>query len=123
MGGREDRIRVLVADDDPDICQSLQKYLERRGYAVSVAFDGAQAQRLIENERFSFFFLDCSMPELTGLELVAAARRGNPGARIVLVSGFPSVNDELLREMGGDLFLHKPVQFSDIDKILKEPSA
>jgi len=120
MGPAGERIRVLVADDDPDICASLRRYLERRGYEVSVAFDGGQARRLIEEERFGFLFLDCSMPELTGLELLDSARRNNPGSKIVIVSGFPSVNDEMLREMGGDLFVHKPVQFSDIDKILQQ---
>jgi len=120
MSPRGDAARVLIADDDPDICGSLQRYLERRGYKVRVAFDGAQARALIEKERFEFFFLDCSMPELTGLELLESARRNNPGAKIVIVSGFPSVNDEMLQGMGGDLFVHKPVQFSEIDKILKQ---
>ncbi len=120
MSPRKERVKVLIADDDPDICTSLRKYLERRGYAVAVAFDGAQARQLIEQERFGFFFLDCSMPELTGLELVESARRNNPGSKIVIVSGFPSVDGGMLREMGGDRFVHKPVQFSDIDKILEE---
>ncbi len=120
MSPKGDKVKILIADDDPDICTSLRRYLERRGYAVAVAFDGAQARKLIEEERFGFFFLDCSMPELTGLELLESARRNNPGSKIVIVSGFPSVNDEMLRHMGGDLFVHKPVQFSEIDKILQQ---
>ncbi len=123
MSPEGDRTKVLIADDDSDICASLRRYLERRGYAVDVAFDGAQARDLIEKERFDFFFLDCSMPELTGLELLESARRNNPGAVIVIISGFPSVNDEMLHGMGGDLFVHKPIQFSEIDKILAAKGA
>ncbi len=118
MSPKGDRTKILIADDDVEICESLRRYMERRGYAVAVAFDGAQARQLIEEERFDFFFLDCSMPELTGLELLESARRNNPRAKIVIVSGFPSVNDEMLRGMGGDAFVHKPVQLSEIDKIL-----
>jgi len=120
MSSEGDKVKILVADDDPDVCEMLRRYLGRRGYDVAVAFDGAQAQKLIDGERFGFFFLDCSMPELTGIELVESARRLNPKAKIVIVSGFPSVSNEMLRTMGGDLFIHKPVQFDEIEKVLKE---
>jgi len=123
MSPKGDKKKILIADDDSDICTSLRRYLERRGHAVEVAFDGAQARKLIEQEHFCFFFLDCSMPELTGLELLESARRKNPGAKIVIVSGFPSVDDTMLKEMGGDLFVHKPVQFAQIDDILKQGEA
>ncbi len=111
--------RVLVADDEKDVCLFLKKYLERRKFKVVPCFDGQEAKSLIEKELFDFFLLDCSMPNLTGLELIEDARRRNPQAKIVLISGFPAVNDSVVQKLGGDLFIHKPIQLSEIDHIFQ----
>ena len=87
---------------------------------VLSAFDGAQAKKLIEGGSFDYFLLDCSMPDLTGLELIQEARGRNPQAKIILMSGFPAVNNDVVRELGGDLFIHKPIQLSEIDNIFTE---
>lgn len=112
--------RVLVADDEKDTCLYLKRYLERKKFKVVSAFDGMEAKKLIEEEFFDYFLLDCSMPNLTGLELIESARKRNPGSKIVLISGFPSINDEVIKKFGGDQFLHKPVNLSEIDCIFEE---
>ncbi len=112
--------RVLVADDEQDVCVYLKKYLERKRLKVSTVLDGREAKTLIEKENFDYLILDCSMPEVTGIELIQLARQRNPGAKIVLVSGFPAVNDEVIQRLGGDAFIHKPIQLSEIDNIFKE---
>ncbi len=109
--------RVLIADDEEDICLYLKKYLERRKFKVVVVFDGEQAKRAIEKDAFDFFLLDCSMPNLTGLELIPIARTRNPNAKIVLISGFPAVNDTVVRQLGGDSFINKPVKLEELDHI------
>ena len=112
--------RVLVADDEKDICLFLKKYLERKKLKVISCFDGQEAKNLMEKEHFDYFLLDCSMPNLTGLELIETARRRNPEAKIVLISGFPAVNDMVVQKLGGDCFIHKPIQLSEIDSIIQE---
>ena len=114
------RERILVADDDKDICLYLKRYLERRRYTVAVVFDGDDAKSLIEKSAFDYILLDCSMPNLTGLELIGTARRRNPKAKIVLISAFPSVNEDIVQRLGGDTFIHKPIQLSEIDKIFEK---
>lgn len=120
MGLFAQQQNILVADDDKDICLYLKRYLERRKFRVSAVFDGQEAKSLIEKEVFSYILLDCSMPGLTGLELIELGRSRNPGAKIVLISAFPSVNDEVIRKLGGDAFIHKPIQLSEIDKIFEQ---
>ncbi len=113
--------KVLVADDEKDTCLYLKRYLERKKMKVAAAFDGQEAQRLIEKDKFDYFLLDCSMPDLTGLELVERARQRNPEARIVLISGFPAVDSGIVQKLGGDLFIHKPIQLEEIDEIFNLP--
>ena len=110
--------KVLVADDEEDVCIFLKRYLERKRMKVTSCLDGQEAKALIEKENFDYFLLDCSMPNVTGLELISLARQRNPQSKIILISGFPSVNEEVIRQLGGDSFIHKPVQLTEIDKIL-----
>ncbi len=114
--------KVLVADDEQDICFYLKRYLERKKMKVAVVFDGQEAKKLIEEDRFDYVLLDCSMPNITGLELIEKARQRNPGARIVLISGFPAVDSQIVQKLGGDLFIHKPIQLEEIDAIFNPPA-
>ena len=111
--------KVLVADDEEDVRIFLKRYLERRKMKVASVSDGLEAKALIEKENFDFFLFDCSMPNLTGLELISLTRKRNPQAKIILISGFPSVNDAVVQQMGGDLFVHKPIQLSELDEVLR----
>jgi DNA-binding response OmpR family regulator len=114
--------KVLVADDEQDICFYLKRYLERKKMKVAVVFDGQEAKKLIEEDKFDYVLLDCSMPNITGLELIEKARQRNPGARIVLISGFPAVDSQIVQKLGGDLFIHKPIQLEEIDAIFNPPA-
>lgn len=109
--------KVLVADDEEVVRLLLKKYLEKKNFRVVLAPDGIVAKELIEKEPFDCFLLDCSMPGLTGLELIQSARLRNPKSKIVLISGYPSVDDDVTRRLGGDLFLHKPILLSQLDRI------
>lgn len=109
--------KVLVADDEEDICLYLKKYLERKKLRVTAVFDGQEAKKSIEDDFFDYILLDCSMPNVTGLELIERARQRNPGAKIVLISAFPAVNDQVVRKLGGDVFIHKPIQLEEIDAL------
>ncbi len=106
-----------MADDEEVVRLLLKKYLELKRFRVVLAKDGTVAKELIEKESFDYFLLDCSMPGLTGLELIQFARLHNPKSKIVLISGFPSVDDDVTRRLGGDLFLHKPILLSQLDKV------
>ena len=106
-----------MADDEEDVCFFLKRYLERRKLGVLLAKDGNEAKSFLEKELFDYVILDCSMPDITGLELVELARSRNPAAKIVLISGFPSVNDEVIQQLGGDSFVHKPIQLNELDGI------
>lgn len=112
--------KVLVADDEKDTCLYLKRYLERKNLKVTPAFDGIEAKKFIEEGYFDFFVFDCSMPKLTGLELIELARQRNPRAKIALLSAFPSVTEAVVKRLGGDVFIQKPIQLSDLDIIFKE---
>jgi DNA-binding response OmpR family regulator len=104
-------VRVLVADDDPNLLAPLEIALRRAGYTVVSAPDGRQAWALFQQERPDFAVLDIAMPGLSGLEL---ARRigdaGQPRVPIILLTGHDDENDKVdALESGVDDYVVKPV--------------
>lgn len=104
-------MKVLIADDDPVSRRLLQSYLQKWGYEVATAVNGADAWRLFEQEEFPVVITDWMMPELTGMELVRrirAAARPHYVYAILLTSR--SQKEDLVEgmEAGADDFVNKP---------------
>ena len=67
-------VKVLIADDEPNIVISLEFMLKREGYEVLVARDGPQALEAIRRERPGLVLLDAMMPGMTGFDVCEAVR-------------------------------------------------
>jgi DNA-binding response OmpR family regulator len=106
---------VLVADDDKDITDAIKRILERKRYSISVVYDGFSAKDMLEKIIYDVVLLDCSMPGLTGVELIRFIREKNPATKIVIFTGF-SVDDKLVKDLGADSFLRKPISAEMIEK-------
>jgi diguanylate cyclase (GGDEF)-like protein len=82
----EDRIRVLAADDDPDILALLAIVLRKGGYEVVTAPDGAEALRLARETAPDLVLLDVSMPGLSGYEVCAELQRGDMPPPVIFLT-------------------------------------
>ena len=106
-------MKVLIADDDAVSRRLLQSYLQKWGYDVTAAQDGAEAWRAFEAGSFPVVITDWMMPEIDGVELVrrvraASARR--PGYVYAILLTAKSQKEDLVQgmEAGADDFLTKP---------------
>ena len=104
--------RILVADDEPHIRRILATFLEASGFIVDEAMDGAKAMELLEGPtRYELALLDIMMPEYTGLEVLAFARRlpHREGLPVVILTAKGQDADrEAAFRIGADDFLTKP---------------
>jgi len=107
QGGSE---RILVAEDNPQVQSLLRRILERAGYQVTTADDGAQAIEIVmSGQRFDAIILDAIMPNVSGREAYEQLRQLDPETTFLFSSGyaadlFPS---SVLTELGVEL-LQKP---------------
>ncbi|MEW6161674.1 MAG: response regulator, partial [Verrucomicrobiota bacterium] len=118
---------VLVVDDDPAICELTETILRLHGYRALTATNGHEAETIYreKHDDIAVIVTDCSMPGMTGLELVRTIRSHNPQTRFILASGAEPC---LEKNLGGPVaFLHKPwtaVEFlSLLRDVLKKPEA
>jgi len=109
--------KILIAEDQKDTAEFLGRILKRKGHEVSVVNDGLKAKKLIDSQHFDIFLLDCSMPGMTGPELIKDAREHNPNAKVIIFSGYNAIDGKLAGDLGADAFLHKPLKPEDIEKI------
>jgi signal transduction histidine kinase len=104
-------MKTLIADDDSVSRRLLQNYLQKWGYEVTTAQDGAEAWRLFEGSLFPMVITDWMMPELDGpglLRRIRASRR--PGYVYAILLTAKSQKEDLVEgmEAGADDFLTKP---------------
>jgi signal transduction histidine kinase len=118
-------VRVLVADDNRDAADSLQRVLALFGHEVRVAYDGASAMRIGAEFRPRVAVLDIGMPGSDGYEVARAIRR-QQGADVTLVAltGWGQETDRRrAMEAGFDHHLVKPVDPSTLNQLLADVSA
>jgi len=107
--------RVLVVDDEADILNLFSEILASRGYEVAMAANGTDALREIGTREFQVVITDLGMPEMSGWDVVAAARKIAPNTRYILTTGWGDsfVNVDL-KARGVDYVLPKPVEVQSL---------
>lgn len=80
--------RILVVDDEADMCWALENILSPDGYAVTATTSSVEALKLITEENYLVAFVDAKLPDLDGLELSLLIRQISPSTVVILMSGF-----------------------------------
>ena len=103
--------KILVVDDDTNICELLRLYLEKEQYKVSIAYDGNAAVKAFRENEPDIMLLDIMLPGMDGIEILKALR-GNPTtARIpvIIASARGTEYDKVVGlDLGADDYLAKP---------------
>lgn len=108
---RGEHVRILLADDDPQVRAITTRILHRQSWEVVSAANGQEAVDSwpLEGEPFDLVILDVNMPEMNGYEAFRELQRLHPRARILFISGYAEVPSwRRLVEEGGQPFLAKP---------------
>lgn len=112
-------VRILVADDEPDIVLALSERLRWLGHEVITAVDGQAALSAVEGHALDLVFLDVGMPRLGGIEVLKRIRRGWPNLPVVIVTAYHSIQlaVEAMREGAID-FLTKPFEHAQLESVV-----
>ncbi|KAA0960326.1 MULTISPECIES: response regulator [Microbacterium] len=107
-------MKLLIADDDPQMVRALRITLAAHGYEVVVASDGAAAVAVAAQTHPDLIMLDLGMPRLDGIEVIQALR-GWTNVPIIVVSGRTGSADKVdALDAGADDFVTKPFQVDEL---------
>jgi DNA-binding response OmpR family regulator len=99
---------ILVVEDEPKISELLQIYLEKEGYQVVVAADGAAALEAFRRRQPQLLVLDLNLPVMDGLEVCRRIRRDSPIPIIMLTARDEEADKLIGLELGADDYVTKP---------------
>jgi DNA-binding response OmpR family regulator len=102
-------LRILIIDDETDLSLMLQAHLEAEGYDAHAVTSGLAALALLAKGHFDLVIVDIKMSDMSGLDIVRAARQADRNTAIIIMTAYASVETviEALR-LGADDFLVKP---------------
>ncbi len=112
-------IRILVCDDERDVREMLQEYLQKRGFMVSTAGNGVELREVLAERSVDLIILDINMPGEDGLSILRSLRPDNATPVIMLTAAGEVVDRIIGLEMGADDYLGKPVDLRELEARIK----
>ena len=112
-------VRILIADDDRDLAESLAELLRLHGYEVDLAENGQDALRRSLAADHDITFMDVRMPVMNGVDSFLAIRRAKPDCRVVMMTGFREPILQQAIEAGAEGPLSKPFPLEDMLKLIE----
>ena len=102
---------ILIIDDEVSLRQTLARILQRAGFEVTTAANGAEGFSLVSQHLFDLVYLDIRMPDMSGLELLKTIHAKYPDLPVILFTAQPDLNSavEALRNGATD-YLLKPLK-------------
>jgi two-component system, NtrC family, response regulator HydG len=111
--------RILVVDDQDMMRDSLAATLVREGHEVIAATDGAAAVSRLNGGRFDLMITDLKMPKMTGIELLAEAKKLRPEMPVVLMTAFATVSTAVeAMKLGAYDYIQKPFDGDEIKHLI-----
>ena len=106
--------KILIVDDDNNICELLRLYLEKEGYSVSIAKTGMEAVRTFAMQQPDLMLLDIMLPELDGWQVCREIRKYSNKPIIMLTAKGETFDKVLGLELGADDYITKPFETKEV---------
>ncbi len=111
--------KIMVIDDEPEICNILKEFLEGLGYQVLTANSGPEGLKLISQNVVDVLILDLNMPGMHGLDVLKKVKHTYPDISVIILTGFPTIDTAVeSMKLGAYDYLMKPVDFKRLEVVL-----
>lgn len=126
QASRRLKYAILIVDDEPSLRDILSQILD--GYLVTTVPNGSEAVRILEQTPFEMVITDLMMPQVDGFTVLVTAKKANPSADVLVLTGYPSLeNERRCRALGCTDILAKPFAVtairSRVDECLRSHTA
>lgn len=109
-----EKTKILIVDDDRNICELLRLYLEKEGYETTLAYDGQQALEVFADAKPNLVLLDVMMPRMDGWETCRRIRALGNVPVIMLTAKGETFDKVLGLELGADDYIVKPFDTKEV---------
>ncbi len=114
-------VKLLIVDDNEGVRHLVSRWLERAGFRVEEASDGAEAVELVRKNPPDVILADIRMPKLDGIELARIVKEEFPQIKVILMTAYSSPQTiAQARREGVDDYLEKPFTRDQVEKMALE---
>lgn len=108
-------MRILIVDDEPELCEQIAQSLKQQQYAVDTAGDGDVALEKIFTDPYDLIVLDIMLPEKDGFAVLGELRREGIAIPVLMLTAKGEVSNRVKGlDLGADDYLHKPFSMAEL---------
>lgn len=114
-------MKLLIVDDEVEICDFLKSFFEERNYDVRVASSGQSALKAVEEFKPQVMLLDIKMPGMDGIQVLGEVKKKFPRTKVIMVTALETRDkiEECLR-LGADNYITKPLSLEYLENDVRE---
>jgi CheY-like chemotaxis protein len=118
---KQRKARILIIDDEADVCELLRDILTDGGHEVETASDGSTGIKLFKEKEFDLVFTDLGMPGISGWQVAEKIKSINKSVPVTLITGWNvDLKQSEIKENGVDLIAYKPFEVKQVFKLVQE---
>lgn len=107
--------KILVVDDEVDVCDFVMDFFGKRGFKVFHAHNGKEALPIVESEKPDIALLDIRMPEMDGITTLAAIKKSYPDTEVIMVTCIDDLEKmKDAEKLGAACYITKPLELDDL---------
>ncbi len=112
-------IRLLVVDDEADICDFVRNFFKEREFEVFVAHDGKEALALVDSANPHIILLDLKMPVMGGMETLKEINKRKPDAKVIIVTAVEDIEKaEEAKRHNAVEYITKPLVLEQLERVV-----
>ena len=114
--------KILVVDDNLEMCKLIEKVLIKEGYEILIAGDGEEALDKVKNKKdIKLVIADIKMPKKDGTNLLKEIQEDYPTIKVILMTAYGDVEQYLqMMDMGAYEYMPKPIKIEELDRVVKK---
>lgn len=113
--------KILVIDDEVDICLLLKRFLERKGFLVTTAHRGADGLKAVSKTAFDLVISDFRLPDFNGLDLLKEIKALRPAVPVIIITGYSDIRMAVeVMKFGAYDYVTKPLYPEELLNVVKE---
>ena len=120
----ENKLRVLVLDDEPIVCKRLQPALEKLGFEVDTFTQSVEAMHQVQQSAYDIVITDLKMKEVDGMRFLEEVKKRRPQTEVIVITGFATMETAKQSFQKGVFdFIAKPFKLSEIQDVVTRAAA
>ena len=109
-------MRILIVEDEKNLCDMIGKSLYSAGYEVDLCYDGEDALEMIYAEKYDLIVLDLNLPGVDGMEILRELRKENEETKVLILSARSQIADKVDGlDAGANDYMEKPFHLQELE--------